>query len=355
MGLKVAVVGGGIAGLTAAWELVQGGAEPVVLETGPRAGGVIVTERRDGCIVEGGPDGFLASESELPELARQTGIADRVVEQRARGSSLWTGTRLEPLEEGRAAALLGIAVAPEGVSQGFRSFAGGMADIVEAAAARLGQAVRVKSAVASVVQSASGYRLAMTGGGDVEVAGVVLAVPAWVAARFLSSLGVRLAEDLVEVHYFPSLTVSLVYDEQQVRAPLEGTGFVVAQDAPASGGVLRACTYASRKFPDRAPEGQVLLRAFLGAVDKDPGAVAHALLANILAITGSPLWTKAFSWVRGLPRYGPDHAARVTALRALIDRLPPLAIAGAGIDGAGVSACVRSGRTAARLILARLS
>ena len=357
MGLRVAVVGAGISGLAAAWELVQAGADPVVFETGPRAGGVILTERRDGCIIEGGPDGFLAAERELPDLAQEAGIVDRVVDQRARGTSLWSGEHLEPLEEGQAATLLGIAVAPEGVSKGFRSFAGGMAEIVEAIAARLGRALRARSGVTTITRGARGYRLVLSVGGDVDVGGVVLAVPAWAAARFLTSLGVGAAETLEEVHYFPSLTVSLAYHEEQVAASLEGTGFVVSADAPASaGGVLRACTYASLKFPGRAPEGQVLLRAFLGVggVEREPGAAAHGLLAQILAIKGAPLWAKAFSWVRGLPRYGPEHAARVAAIRADLDGLPPLALAGAGIDGAGVSACVRSGRAAARLILERL-
>jgi len=352
--VKVAVVGAGITGLAAAWELLRAGADPVVLETGARAGGVIVTERRDGFVVEGGPDGFLAAEPELPELAGEVGIADRVVDQRARGSSLWTGARLEPLEEGQAAALLGIAVAPDGVSKGFRSFAGGMAEIVAAVAARLDGAVRAKSGVASITEAPLGYHLTLTGGGAVDVEGVVLAVPAWATARFLGKLGVESAQDLEEVHYFPSLTASLAYQARQVATPLQGTGFVVSAEAAGPGGsVLRACTYASLKYPGRAPEGQLLLRAFLGGVDRDPGAVAHKLLSPILGISGAPLWAKAFSWVRGLPRYGPDHGARVAAIRAGINRLPPLAIAGAGVDGAGVSACVRSGRAAARVILER--
>ena len=181
----------------------------------------------------------------------------------------------------------------------------------------------------------------------------MLAVPAWVAARFLGGLGIRAGQELNEVNYFPSLTVSLAYERGQIGAPLDGTGFVATSDGSAAG-ALRACTYASLKFPGRAPGGQVLLRAFLAAVDRDPGAVAHGRLAEILAITGAPLWTKTFSWVRGLPRYGPEQIPRVAAIRAAIEQLPPLALAGAGIDGAGVSACVRSGRAAARVILERL-
>ena len=117
---------------------------------------------------------------------------------------------------------------------------------------------------------------------------------------------------------------------------------------------MRACTYAWRKYPARAAEGYVLLRAFLGPVDDDPAAVAHQELAQILSVTGVPLWTRAFSWPRGLPRYKPSHAGRVAEVRHRLTRLAPLDIAGAGFDGAGVSACVKSGREAARRMIERL-
>jgi oxygen-dependent protoporphyrinogen oxidase len=104
----------------------------------------------------------------------------------------------------------------------------------------------------------------------------------------------------------------------------------------------------------RAPEGLALLRAFVGPVDGDPASIAHAEIAAILGINGAPLWTRAFYWTRGLPRYPRGHAERVAAVRERLAQLAPLAIAGAGFDGAGVSACVKSGREAARVILARL-
>jgi len=58
--MTVAVVGAGLAGLSAAWEVNQAGVEVVVLDAARRPGGMIVTERREGFIAEGGPDGFLA-------------------------------------------------------------------------------------------------------------------------------------------------------------------------------------------------------------------------------------------------------------------------------------------------------
>ena len=350
--MTVAVVGAGLAGLSAAWELHRAGADVVLLEAGRQPGGMIVTERRDGFIVEGGPDGFLAAEPDIQDLAREVGIEERLVDQVARGAALWTGRRLELLAEGKAAELLGIQVTANAGTQ-FRTFAAGMADVVEALVACLVPPPRLRTTqgVTAIAQATRGWRLSFTGASSLDAEAVILAVPAWVAARLLAGLGVSAARALDSVLYAPSITVSLAYRDDQVPGTLEGAGFVAAPD---SGGAVRACTYAWRKYPNRAPQGFALLRAFVGPVDGDPAAIAHAELAAILGIVGDPFWTRVFHWPRGLPRYSRGHAERVAAVRERLAGIAPLAIAGAGFDGAGVSACVKSGRAAARGVLERL-
>lgn len=357
--MTVAVVGAGLAGLTAAFELQRAGGDVVILEAERHAGGVIVTERRDGFVVEGGPDGFLAAEPDIQDLAGALGIGDRVVDQVARGSSLWTGSGLAPLPEGRAAELLGIQMSAElgaqhaaPLAQGFRSFAAGMAEVVEALVAQLRNRIRPSQGVTALAPRAGGrgWRLSVTGGAALEADAVILAVPAWITARLLAAVGVTAARALDEVVYHPSTTVSLAYRAEQVPA-LDGTGFVTAAG---SGGAVRACTYAWRKYPQRAPEGHALLRAFVAPMDGDPGLLAHAELATILGLRGAPLWTRAFHWPRGLPRYHRGHAETVADIRRRLARLAPIAMAGAGLDGAGVSACVRSGRETAKAVRRRL-
>ncbi|HYT98973.1 MAG TPA: FAD-dependent oxidoreductase [Gemmatimonadales bacterium] len=353
------VVGAGLTGLSAAWELTRAGGEVIVLESERRAGGVVVTERQDGFLVEGGPDGFLAADGDIQALARELGLGDRLVDQRAKGAMVWTGKRLEPLPLGRAAELLGIEGASGVGAQhaaplqgGFRSFAGGMAEISDALTARLHAAIRTAQGVTGIAPSRRGWRLAVTGGSQVEAEGVILAVPAWVAARLLATVGLPGARDLDYVVYSPSITVSLAYRTDQLKGRLDGTGFV---SAPQLDGPVRACTYAWLKYPGRAPPGFALLRAFLGPVDGDPAALAHRELATRLSLSGSPVWSRAFHWRRGLPRYKPGQAERVAHVRNQLGRLAPLDLAGAGFDGAGVSACVKSGREAARRVVTRLS
>jgi len=352
MALKVIVVGAGIAGLAAAWELMKAGQDLTILESERRPGGVILTERVDGFLVEAGPDGFLAGEPELPALAEEAGIGNRVIEQQTRGTALWSGGKLQPIDAGQAAVLLGIEAEASEVEAGFRSFASGMGELIAAISQRLSGSLHLAQGVAGLARDGTRWRLAIAGGSAHDADGIVLALPAYTAGHMLESVGVTGAGELAGVVYAPSVTVSLAYAREQIGRPLTGAGFVV--DAP-SPDQIRACTYASQKFPGRAPSGHALLRAYLGPTDEHPAKLAREQLATILDIRGAPLWSRTFQWNRGLPRYRPPHAERVAAVRQRLARLPPLAIAGAGYDGAGVSACVRSGRAAGRLIAQRMA
>ena len=79
LAVDVAVVGGGLAGLTLARDIHRRGRTPLVLEAGPRLGGVIRSERADGVLVEGGPDAMLVQKPAALALCRELGLADEIV------------------------------------------------------------------------------------------------------------------------------------------------------------------------------------------------------------------------------------------------------------------------------------
>jgi len=76
---KVLIIGGGISGLSAAYYLSKAGLRPTIIERDNRMGGVIKTDYAHGCIVECGPDSFLAAKPQAMELIREVGLAGEVI------------------------------------------------------------------------------------------------------------------------------------------------------------------------------------------------------------------------------------------------------------------------------------
>jgi len=81
---RIAIVGGGISGLAAAFaleELRRSGAdfEYTLFESSPRLGGVLRTEYIDGCVVEAGPDSFVTEKPWAADLARSLGLGDQLI------------------------------------------------------------------------------------------------------------------------------------------------------------------------------------------------------------------------------------------------------------------------------------
>jgi oxygen-dependent protoporphyrinogen oxidase len=81
---RIAIIGGGISGLSAAFALEEkrrAGVplEYVLFERNPRLGGVLVTDRVDGCLVEAGPDSFITEKPWAADLCRKIGLGDQLI------------------------------------------------------------------------------------------------------------------------------------------------------------------------------------------------------------------------------------------------------------------------------------
>jgi protoporphyrinogen/coproporphyrinogen III oxidase len=99
--VKVAIVGGGIAGLAAAWRLATSTAcAEVTLFEPDRLGGKIATSEFAGHPVDSGADAFIARVPDAVDLCRELGIESELVAPVATRALLWTKGRLRPLPEG---------------------------------------------------------------------------------------------------------------------------------------------------------------------------------------------------------------------------------------------------------------
>lgn len=105
---SIVIIGGGISGLAAALRCVERSAEMthapevLLLEGSSRLGGVIHTRRRDGFLLEGGPDSFISEKPEAVALATRVGLVDHLIEtsEAHRRSFIVRDGRLHAVPEG---------------------------------------------------------------------------------------------------------------------------------------------------------------------------------------------------------------------------------------------------------------
>ncbi len=100
--MRAAIIGGGVAGLTAAYELEKSGAEYTLFEAGSRLGGVLSSVRAGGSILEDGPDSFLTEKPAGAELCRELGLGADLLPSNDAQRRTWivVGNRLVSLPDG---------------------------------------------------------------------------------------------------------------------------------------------------------------------------------------------------------------------------------------------------------------
>ena len=99
---KALIVGGGISGLSAAYYLSKAGVRPTIIEKSPQLGGVIRTTTQHGCLLEAGPDSFIAQKPWAMDLIREVGLGDQVIgsNDHLRVTYILKNGRLVPLPDG---------------------------------------------------------------------------------------------------------------------------------------------------------------------------------------------------------------------------------------------------------------
>ena len=100
--MRTAIIGGGIAGLAAAYELGKAGAEYTLFEAGSRLGGVISSAMVSGSALEDGPDSFLSEKPAAAELCRELGLGEELIPSNDAERKTWivAGKRLVSLPDG---------------------------------------------------------------------------------------------------------------------------------------------------------------------------------------------------------------------------------------------------------------
>jgi protoporphyrinogen/coproporphyrinogen III oxidase len=237
----------------------------------------------------------------------------------------------------------------------FISMRHGMVSLTDELRVRLYGDCRLETIVTGLVREENGrYRLTLNDGEQILAGSVILAIPAYAAAKLVEDMAPNAAAGLRDIRYVSTGTLSLAYRAEDVDHPLDGFGLVIPRQEARS---INAITWTSTKFNHRAPVGHVLLRIFFGGTrspympeldDKTLLTLARAELASLMGITGKPLFHRIYRWPDATPQYDVGHLERVAAIEAALP--PALFVSGSPYRGIGLPDCVRQAQETAEQV-----
>lgn len=272
---------------------------------------------------------------------------------------------LASLAQGRAARARSKAAAAGGAgatgSAGsgspFLSLAGGLGTLVDALADAIARSpdaeIRLATRVTGLVRDGARTRVTLADGTRLAPDAIVLAASAPVTAALLANEVPAAAAAIDSIPHGTTGVVTLGYREEALTRPLPGHGILVATDEPLAVG---ACTLTSAKWAGRAPDGTILVRAFVpersaAVLAGDDTAVADAVhldLVTLLGLRERPILRRVARWHEAMPRYTVGHLDRVAAAEAALAARPELLLVGGAFHGVGIPECISRGRAAGR-------
>jgi protoporphyrinogen/coproporphyrinogen III oxidase len=192
-----------------------------------------------------------------------------------------------------------------------------------------------------------------------EFDALIVALPAPSAGSLLHHSAPEIAAQLRAIRYSSSVIVQFGYAHTRSPKLPQGFGVLVPRTENKR---IRAITFVHEKFDGRVPSGGVLVRMFMGGTgdeavlrlcDEEVFATAKRELLEVLNVREEPVAMRIFRWPTAMAQYEVGHLTRLQVIRRRLAESPTLALAGNAYEGIGVPDCIRSGREAARKVMAK--
>ncbi|WP_455223280.1 protoporphyrinogen oxidase [Kaarinaea lacus] len=226
------------------------------------------------------------------------------------------------------------------------SFYNGMSELSDAIADRLGDRLQLSTSVESLTREDSRYTLYLSNGQQLESERIILAAPAYVQANILRDLAPDIAQLLDELYYPPLAVCCFGYHQDKIKHDLNGFGFLVPSRERKK---ILGTLWDVSIFPNRAPEGYVLLRTMVGGAraadyamedQQKLATMVQAELADIMGIDTDPDFIKAYRHEKSIPQYTIGHAQRLATIDQLVKQHPNLILTGNAYRGVALNDCV---------------
>lgn len=237
------------------------------------------------------------------------------------------------------------------------SFYDGMEVFIAALKNFLGERLKAESKVVAIDKKADTYTVFLSDNSKIEAEGVVIATPAHAASEIVKDFNRNLSLNLGEILYPPVSVVCLGYRKDKIGQPLDGFGFLVPKRENRR---ILGTLWDSSIFPNRAPEGYVLLRSMLGgarAVEvalQDENRLINTVMdetKKIMDIQAQPDFAKVYTHEKGIPQYLLGHGKRLEVIDTIVSSHKGFYITGNSYRGIGVNDCIENSYKLAERIL----
>ena len=252
--------------------------------------------------------------------------------------------------------------------RGFVSFQTGLHELPDTLRERItgaGGRVLLQRRVTRIERMGDGTFTLTIAGPDgeerVRADAVVIATSAPVAATLLQPVCADAASAMAAIPQVSTALIALAYPIGPGVRPPRSFGYLSPR---AEGRPVKAMTWLSSKWEGRAPEGHLLLRAFVGRAgeqevlersDDELVQLVRQELREVSDITGEPVLRRVYRWDRSMPQYTLGHLDRVERIETAVARLPGLEVAGNMFRGVGIPDCIGAGESAAGRVLSYYS
>lgn len=185
------------------------------------------------------------------------------------------------------------------------------------------------------------YELLLSTQEVVHADAIIMATPPSVSAQLLAP-HVPSTEELNSVRYASVANIVMTFNQDQISFPLDGSGFVVPRK---EGRSITACTWTSVKWLHTAPQGQILLRCYVGRAGEEE--IVHLSdqeimekvakdLRELMGITVPSKEVEVTRLFHSMPQYPLGHLERIKRIRQdVAQKLPGILLTGAGYGGLG--------------------
>jgi len=259
--------------------------------------------------------------------------------------------------ERKAGKVVASAAGPGGV---LTSFFDGIQELTDRLQQAVTGEVRTGVGVNGVLPKSGGFELHLEDGSIEEAEVVVSAAPAYALAGMLEESLPEVAQTLKDIPYASMNVVCFGYAREQIARDLDGFGYLIPRK---EGRHTLGTLWDSSIFPNRAPEGHVLLRSMMGGAT-NPGAFDLAEtevksrvmedLAAIMGVRAEPQFVRIFRHRRAIPQYVAGHARKIGTLDEMLGACPGLFFTGNAYFGVGLNDCVNASNQAAEKVLAHV-